>query len=306
VRTYLAGVAALALLAAGCGGGGEEIPALPAGSFVSAGGSLSPPIHLFGDTVTAQAIVVVDRRRLDPGRIRLKGTFTPYEQVGETQVTRRDARDLTELRFEQRLRCLGYDCITATLATTIDLSGGAPRTFRFLPAQVLYDESGATTPRTLRTVRWGPLLSVSRINAQEVTQVFGFPFRATVSPLPGVTYRIPPVALTAILLLAAVALLALPTTLVVRRLRRRRPLPEQPEPEASPLEQAIRLVEWSLDREDADRRAALEALAVELDAVGDQVLADDARGAGWSPSPPALERSRFLIARVEETHGVAV
>lgn len=304
MRRYLAGVAALALLAAGCGGG-DEIPALPAGSFVAAGGSLSPAIQLFGDTVTAQANVVVDRRRLDPARVRLKGAFAPYEQVGETQVTRRDAGDLTELRFEQRLRCLERDCITATLGTIVDPSGGAPRTFRFQPAQVLYDEPEAKVPRTLRTVRWGPLLSVSRINAQEVTQVYGFPFRATVSPLPGLTYRIPPAGLAAILLLAAAALLALPATLVVRRLRRRQPLPDEPEPEVSPLEQAIGLVEWSLDREDPERRAALEALAVELDAVGDHAVADDAREAGWSPSPPAQERARLLVARVKEAHGVS-
>jgi hypothetical protein len=303
VKISLAAVVALVLLGAGCGSG-DEIPALPSGSYVSAAGSLSPPIQLFGDTVAAQATVVVDRRHLNPARVRLKTAFAPYEQLGETKVKQRDAGELTELRFEQQLRCLDYACITASLGTAA--KPGVPRTFRFPPAHVLYNERGAKTPRTLRTVRWGPLQSVSRINAQEVTQVFGFPFRATVSPLPGVTYRLSPAALAALLLLVSVALLALPVVLVARWLRRRRPPPQEPEPEVvSPLERAIRLVEWSLDQGDGDRRAALEALAVELDAVGDHALADDTREAGWSALAPAPEHVRSLVTRVKETHGVS-
>ncbi len=78
-----------------------------------------------------------------------------------------------------------------------------------------------------------------------------------------------PTTLGLLLLLLAAALLLLPATLVLRWWRKRRqPPPPEPEPEPTPLERAIALVEWSLGRENgAERRAALEALASELDVV---------------------------------------
>ena len=133
-------------LAAGCGGGGDEIPALPAGSFVSASGSLGPPIHLFGDTIAADVSVVVDRTKLDPARLSLKTSFAPYEPIEEMEVSRREAGDLAEVRYRLRLRCLERACITPTLGTITNPGGSAPRTFRFQPAQVQYTDPGAENP----------------------------------------------------------------------------------------------------------------------------------------------------------------
>lgn len=294
----------LALLAAGCGVGGNEIPALPPGSFVAASGSFAPDTHLFGDFVTARVEVVVDHRRLDPARVRLEAAFKPYEQVGEPAVDRRDAGDLTALRYRVRLRCLDYGCITATLGTIVDPSGGAPQAFRFPPAQVLYEQPGSKQPRPLRSVRWPVLQSVSRINGQDVTQVYGFPFRSTVTPLPALTYRISPPRLAAVLLAAAVALLALPAVLIVRRVRRRKPPPAEAAPELSPLARAILLVEWSRERADgAERREALEALAAELDTLGSAPLAHETRRAAWSPPSPSPREADRIVSIVREQHG---
>ena len=232
MRRALLALLLLAPLAAGCGGGGEEIPALPTGSFVSASGSLSPPIHLFGDTLTADVDVVVDRTKLDPSRLSLKTFFEPYEPIEAMEVGRREAGDLAQVRYRLRLRCLERACITSTLGTIQNPGGSAPRTFRFQPAQVQYTDPGAENPRLLRTVRFSPVESVTRINAQDVTQVYGFPFRGNVTPLPAISQRMSPTTLGLILLLLAAALLVLPATLLLRWWReRRRPPPPEPEPE---------------------------------------------------------------------------
>jgi hypothetical protein len=294
-------------LAAGCGGGGEDIEALPPGSFVSASGSLGPPIHLFGDTIDADVSVVVDKTKLDPGRISLKTFFEPYEPIEEVSVARREAGNLAEIRYQLRLRCLVRACITSVLGTIQNPGGSAPRTFRFQPAQVQYTDPGAEQSRVLRTVRFAPIESVTRINAQDVTQVYGFPFRGNVTPLPAISQSMSATTLGVLLLLLAAALLLLPATLVLRWWRKRRqPPPPEPEPEPSPLERAIALVEWSLARENgAERRAALDALATELDVVESNGLADQTRVAAWSPPSPSTGETERILTLVKERHGDA-
>jgi hypothetical protein len=156
-------------------------------------------------------------------------------------------------------------------------------------------------------VRFAPIESVTRINAQDVTQVYGFPFRDTFAPLPGVSQRFSATTFGVILLLLAAALLVLPAALVLRWWRRRRqPPPPEPEPEPTPLERAIALVEWSLARENgAERRAALDALATELDVVESNGLADQTRVAAWSPPSPTTGEAERILTLVKERHGEA-
>lgn len=295
---------AVAVALAGCGSK-DDVQSLPAGSFLVASGSLSPQTHLFGDTVTARAQVVLDNRKLDPDRVQLKAAFAPYKPVGAMRVKRRDAGSLTELNYEVPLRCLELACISG-IGTSINPQAGAPRSFRFAPGNLLYTDPGKKAPRLLRAVVWPKLESASRINGQDVTQVFGFPFRGSLTPLPAITYRVSPPALAAILLVLAALLLVLPITLLVRRLRRRPAPVEEPEPELTPLERAVQLVEWSRGRPDPEeRRSALEALAAELDALGDDPLASDVRAEGWRQPFPDPDAAGRLVLRVEEAHGSA-
>lgn len=302
VRTLA--VLLVVLAAAGCGGSGGEIPALPAGSFVSATGSLGPSIHLFGDTITTELDVVVDKSRLDPGRVSVKTYFQPYKQLGETEVTRTDAGNLAHLSYRSQYRCLERPCLTSTLGTLTNPEGAAPRTFRFRPAEVRYTDAGAKSSRLLRVVRFPPVEAVTRINAQDVTQVYGFPFRGTFAPLPTLTKRVSPTTLALLLLLVAGLLLVLPAVLIARWVRsRRQPPPPEPEPEPTPLERAIALVEWSLTRENgAERRAALDALAMELDGLEPNGLADETRVAAWSPRSPSPADATAILTQVKERH----
>ena len=99
----------------------------------------------------------------------------------------------------------------------------------------------------------------------------------------------------------------LPAALLLRWWReRRQPPPPEPEPEPTPLERAIALVEWSLARENgAERRAALDALATELDVVEPNGLADETRVAAWSPPYPSTGETERILTLVKERHGDA-
>jgi hypothetical protein len=85
----------------------------------------------------------------------------------------------------------------------------------------------------------------------------------------------------------------------VRALRREDEAAEEPEPELSPLEKALRLVEWSRGEGLEERREALEALALELDDP-EPALAREARRIAWTPPEPDPEAMGLLVEAVRE------
>lgn len=285
--TRFAVLAVTLVLAGGCAGD-ERTGDLPLGRQISATSTFAPTVHLFAEPVVARVDVVVDRHQLDPARIRLHTRFLPYDVKGFARG-REDRGRLTHLRYEWTLRCLRLDCIPEILpsaAGEAETGRGERRSFALPPARVLYDDPEGKE-RTLTRSLWPELVSVSRIKQSDVPQ-FGNVFKASVTPLPEPDYRVSPALLGAGLLGAAVVLLALPVGLGIGWWRRRRPPPVlDEEPELSPLERALRLVEWAREREDGvERREALEALAVELDALGTVELAESARSLAWSPASP--------------------
>ena len=167
---------------------------------------------------------------------------------------------------------------------------------------MVYDDPEPGVER-IGTVSWPPIQNASRLNMGDTNVTgIGFPFEASVTPLPAANYRVAPLALGAAFVLGALALLALPATLVVRQLRRK-PVPvEEPEPELTPLERALQLVERSRDRPDGERREALESLAYELDGDGSE-LTGQARRLAWSPREPAPEAMTELVESVKESGG---
>lgn len=309
-------VVGLAALAAGCGGDEAARP-LPEGRSIAAHGALAPEVQLFAEPVVATVDVIVDRDRFDPDRVRITGDLEPYEREGDVTRERRDLGRFTHLRFELTFRCLTYDCIP-------EVAGGPPRaqpggvpppvgsqaggfgerkTIRLGPTLVVYDDPGGKT-RTLTDVDWQPLQSISRLNFGDtgVTGI-GFPFTASVTPLPALSYRVTPALLAAGLLLGALALLALPAVLVVRALRGGPTEVDVSAPEVTPLERALKLVEWSRRRSVDERREALEALATVLDDLDEAGLAERARGCAWSPVVPTSETIDALVHDVKEARG---
>ena len=91
---FVVGVAALVVLAAGCGGDDSK-PLIAAGKTAVVRGEIVPDVHLFGEPVVAHVDVILNREKADPADVRLKTDFEPYEPVGETREQRRDIGDYT-------------------------------------------------------------------------------------------------------------------------------------------------------------------------------------------------------------------
>lgn len=304
-KLLLAGLVLLAV--AGCRGR-DEADDLPLGKNVTAVSQLDPTVHVFAEPVTATFEVVVDRERLDPGRVRVETSFLPYDVEAERETTEERGR-FTVIRREVVLRCLRIACIPDVLASdagAAETGRGERRTLKLPAARVLYEEPDGTT-RLLQKTAWPEVVSVSRLKESDVPGFSRFLFKTGVTPLAEPDYRISPTVLGVGLLAGALALLAFPAVLVILWLRRRRPAPVLvEEPQLTPLECALRLVEWSRGRENgSERREALEVLAVELEAVEHPELARSARELAWSATSPSPDSASSLVSEVRSIDGLA-
>lgn len=305
----LALVAASTLaLGSGCGEDGDQ-QALPPGRSLATSRALTPTAHLFGDVVHARLDVIVDREKLDPDRVQAVLDFLPYRIQGGIARSRDDFSHFTRLRWEATLRCITIACVPSRLQSALggQEGRGERRTYRFKPARVLYDNPDTGNANRLRQVFWPPLDAISRLSPDEAeippyaSLGPGGEFRATLAPVDEPSSRLPAWLLAGVLLLAAAALLAFPATLVVREVRRRRPQVE-PEGTLSPLERALQRVERVRDHGDAEeQRAALEALAWELDGDG---RAARVRALAWQPAVPRSEDTTALVAELRGSDGV--
>jgi hypothetical protein len=303
---------------AGCSGS-EAPPLLANGKVASVRGALIPDTHLFGEPVVVRVDVVVDRDQVDPAAVDVKSDFKPYETIGATELERQDVGRFTHLTYTTTLRCLTEDCIPKTfkysdipISQTPELplfpenqQRDEKRKYDFPPTLVTTGKGDDL--RTLGRVVWPPLRSLSRLNWYDDAIVGqGFPFVATVTPLPDTSYRISPTLLGLLLLALAIALVAIPVGYLVRSRRARLEPRESTAPQLSPLERALALVEWASRRPSADeRREALEALAFELD--GESVeTADRARAQGWSPPSPQSDEMTELVASIRENDAPAI
>jgi hypothetical protein len=303
-----AAVVVLVLAAVGCGGD-ESKPVISPSKTAVVRGEITPSVHLFAEPVVARVDVIVNREKVDPDDVELKTDFEPYEPVGETEVERRDLGNFTVIRYTTTLNCLNERCIPPPAGgEPVEQVPGLPPSlsgqqreekikFEFPPALLVADAE--PKDKTLGRVLWAPLRSLSRINWYDSSVVGqGFPFETSVTPLPEPRYRISPTLLGIAMVALAVALLALPIWLVWDRRRRTRG-PVATKPRLSPLERALRLVEWASRRPSIDeRREALEALAFELGHEDDGDLAKRAREQGWSPPPPESDEMNELVTSI--------
>jgi hypothetical protein len=240
----------------------------------------------------------VDRRQLDPTRLDARARFVPYDRVGDVRISRRDFDRYTRVTYEFTLRCLEVECVRPPASSGAEPATGGRRTFRFEPARILYAEPARGAQSLLRFAQWPPLESLSRINTAQL-QGSQFPFRASTSPLPAVTQRVPPVLFAALLFLGALGLLVPAGRLVGGRWRSRRPPPfEHTEPEVPPLERALLLVEAANARGETDRRAALEELSAELRRAGIEDLGAGVSELAWSRTAPTAEAITAIVDRV--------
>jgi hypothetical protein len=295
---------------AGCSRDGDQA-APPPGKDFAASRSLTPTAHLFGEFVHARVDVIVDREKLDPDRVRATLNFLPYRIQNGVERSREDFSHFTRLRWEATLRCITIACVPSRIQSVLgEQEGrGERRTYRFKPARVSYEDPKTGKVSRLRQVFWPPLDAISRLSPDEqqipsyASLGPGGEFGATLAPVDEPSFRAPAWLLGGALLAAALALLALPTTLIVREVRRRRPAP-QAEAQLSPLELALQRVERVRDHGHADeQREALEALAFELDGDG---RAARVRALAWQPDAPAAADMTALVTELRGADGASL
>ena len=112
----VAGLAVLAALAVAAPAS-ADIPPVHGGSVIGRSlplkvfGSISPPVHLFGDAITAKVAVVADRKFVAPGNVHVLVNFAPYTPVARPTVTRSNNGRLLQMTWTWTLRCLTVQCL---------------------------------------------------------------------------------------------------------------------------------------------------------------------------------------------------
>lgn len=300
-----AGLLAMALAGAGVvalswDGGAKEgpQPTVTSPSGVDAYADLTTYDVQFGDTVTALVEVTVDRARVDPGSIRVRADFSPWQAVGRPVVRRFDGSSATYLETRYTIRCLESFCAT----------DGPTGVFRFPPARVTYRaHEGDAVPAATHTIpaSWPELLvnaryappRPSRDKAEKPPR-----WQAELVSLPRPTYRLDLWLLVAALLAGALACGGAAVLLARRALR---PLDAASVPAqagsadgrvATPLEQALALLEEPV-RAHGDRRRALELVADVLVRHGARALALSTRALAWSRAVPHSEETQTVAKK---------
>lgn len=236
-----------------------------------------PHEHLFGDAVTAQVDVLLDRPFVRPDSVRVVENFAPFRVQGQVRREREDLGNTTHLRFLYTLDCLrGDPCLPEEEGRTYELP-------EVRVSYVVTEIGDRTTTRVPVAVLTGS----SRLLGANLSEPA---FRADPRAVPEPTYRVSPtllatgaLALAGLLVLAALVLIVplVPLGFVqrwraARRARRR-----------TDLERALaHLRATAPEGETGEVRPALERLASELRRVESDDLAVQTRRLAWSEPPP--------------------
>jgi hypothetical protein len=285
-------VAALAALAAAAPAA-AFLPPVPSGSAVGddaplkAYASLTPPVHLFGDAVTAKVAVVADTKWVDPARLRVETDFRPYQPVRAPTVLRLGSGRFLQVTWTWTLRCLTAKCVPT------DPPSDKYHVFHFPPAHIDYltvsgkRQYGITAAfpavETLSQVSPGIVAYLARHKS------LNWQFR--LAPPAAPTYRVSPGLVFWLGLGLAGTFAAAGLVLAGRwALAFRKPaVAAGPPVPATTLERALALFFWARERGDETlQRKALERVADELPSdVRD--LSETARALAWSPERPEDE-----------------
>lgn len=292
-RLILAAVVALAAAAPAA----ATLPLLPSGSSVGDGvpfkayATLTPPVHLFGDPVTASVAVVADTKWVDPSRLHVTTSFRPYQPIHAPTVLRLRTGRFEQITWTWTLRCLSAPCVPRFPPSD------TAHVFHFPAAHVDYLAADGKTSYGLRA-NWPPIEALSQISPGALATIgrrLGLPWQATFTPLAAPTYRVQP-GLLFWLSLSLSAVLGCAALLFAGRwalmMRPRRVSEPALSATATPLERALVLLAWARQHDDETlQRKALERVADELgtEVAGLDELTEKARELAWSSRGPESE-----------------
>jgi hypothetical protein len=271
--------------------------ALPKGKLLAASADLLPQSFLFGQSVHVRIEAVVDHRKLDPRRVRLDASWSPYTPIAPMTASSAEVGNYTRLRWQVDLHCLDLRCVPRVGSNVRNV---------FQPTTVRYFGRVSGGERPSVTVTWPNVIAWSRLDAidperKAVVRKTGSVVRRQIAAyappwhvdtsLAAISYRVAPSLLFwaalagALVLMLAAALCLRPWLPTAAWLRRT--------PELSKLERALAAVERARG-EPVEERKALELLAAELRSTGEQRLAWAATELAWSPGVPEPRRTEAL------------
>ena len=145
----------------------------------------------FGDTIRARVDVSLDRRRVDPGGVKVRADFGAWRRVVPANVERVESGNSVQLRVTYVLRCAKQACVPER-----DILG-----FQWEPARVEFVERGGGGSRQVVRAAWPALRLHTRVVATDLATTA--PWRLDVTSVPEPSWRAEPTALTAILAVGA-------------------------------------------------------------------------------------------------------
>lgn len=303
-RSTVAAIAAVLATLAAAAPAGARVPLVHGGSILGRNlplkvyASVSPPVHLFGDPITARVAVVADRKWVAPGNVRVVVHFAPYRSAGPPTVVRTSNGRLLQITWTWKLRCLTVHCLPVT--KTSDLA----HVFQFSPAHVEYLSPGGAV-RYTQDARFQRVAVLSQLSPSEVASIqqHTLLWLDQVTPVPRPHYRVSPGLAFWVAIALAAVLGAAGLALVARWALQFRPARAAQRPaDASSLERALTLFFWARAHDDETlQRKALERVADELPYdVHD--LSETARALAWSPETPEEEDVQEISERAGIHH----
>jgi hypothetical protein len=293
-------VAALVALAA-ASAAAATVPLVPSGSAVGgdlplrAYASLTPPVHLFGDLVTARVAVVADTKWVNPARLRVTADFDPYQPTRPPTELRVGTGRFLQVTWTWTLRCLTTRCVPVVPPSD------HYHIFHFRPARIDY-LNGNGRIRYEIDARFPPVEALSEVSPSVVAFLnahHALNWQYQLAPVAAPRYRLSPGLLFWLALALAGVLGALGFVLAGRwALQFRRPAPvAAPSLPPSTLERALALFFWARAHGDETlQRKALERVADELP-IDVHDLSEAARELAWSPETPEDEDVQAISDR---------
>lgn len=255
---------------------------------ISVQGSLAPNAVLFGDPLTARALVVFDPARVRASSVRLLPRFGSYRVSRATRKTQQVGGS-TELVYRFVLECLTVGCAPGRPQVALDFP---PAILRFVTRE------GAA--RHL-AVDWPSVTVASRLDDADRADPSAAGLRVDMAP-PPVSYRLSPGALVDGLVAASVLFVLAAAVFLAMVLRRQvASAPQARTSDQTPLEEALALVrETAADGHSPERqRMGLERLVRELQGFGRTELAATAGRLAWSAAEPSPNTALEFVGRVE-------
>jgi hypothetical protein len=247
--------------------------------------SITPTVHLFGDSITAKLAVVADTHLVNPQRLRVVASFTPYEPIKPPSVLRLQIGRFSQVTWTWTLRCITSPCVPRTPPDD------HYHVFHFRPAHVEYLRVNRS-PAYGIDAYWPPVQVDSQITPGLVAflqRTNKLNWSLDLTPVAAPTYRVSPslvfwLALALAGVLGAGALALATRWFLLVHPRRGAALAVDP---GTPLERALAVLRYAHEHGDETlQRKAFERVAGELGVEQADELTRIARELAWSARTP--------------------